>query len=275
MDTLIKDPALAKAVEHVYQRFAQYRISGPLEVCLCPVCMTEETRAELVSTPLRQISRDLLAEYTNSAHGVPQDTDQMKYFLPRYLELIAQDDQPDHVGVGTVLMRYGEGLRANPALFSPPEWEVLLAWMRAMVRAIAKAEAADVEEDLLQSHLYLLETLVCAAFPMAEISVAFRDAFQNSEYGAAALGVFAAHLLGANRKYPDGTFFDLFAVGYASDAERAALAGWLGGPEFMASLENAVMGAPDNGLDEMGAACISALLRKLEDGPTPSFPKHR
>lgn len=98
---------LAAIVEDGYRVFARYACAGSFVVCHCPCCMTEEVEAELVRTPLRQISSDLLAEYTNSAHGWNDDMilADMCYLLPRYLELIAADDVPSQLGLAQCLNR--------------------------------------------------------------------------------------------------------------------------------------------------------------------------
>lgn len=96
-DTRTLSPALADAVEQAYRVFAGARIGRRLHVCRCNVCFGDdiETEQALVRTPLREIPAALLAEYTNSAHGWH---DEMRYFLPRYFELIAAGDPPAHFG---------------------------------------------------------------------------------------------------------------------------------------------------------------------------------
>ncbi len=41
---------LMRAVEAAYDVFGRGHVSGQLEVCLCPVCMTEEARAAIIAT---------------------------------------------------------------------------------------------------------------------------------------------------------------------------------------------------------------------------------
>ncbi len=100
---------LTAIVEDAYRVFARYTCAASLVVCHCPCCMTEEVEAELVRTPLRQIPSDLLAEYTNSAHGWDDDLilADMRYFLPRYLDLIAADDAPSQLGLAQCLNQLG------------------------------------------------------------------------------------------------------------------------------------------------------------------------
>ena len=103
-------PDLRAIVEDAYAIFSGYRIQGPLTVCNCNVCMAVETEQALRRTPLREVSSSLLAEYTNSAHGYDEDSIavELKYFLPRYFELIAEHDPQDDVGMDICLRRLGE-----------------------------------------------------------------------------------------------------------------------------------------------------------------------
>jgi hypothetical protein len=98
---------LPAIVADAYRVFGRYDLGGSLVVCNCPVCMTKEAEAELLRLPLRDIPSGLLAEYTSSAHGWDDGkiAGDMRYFLPRYLELIAADDAPDHMGLDICLRR--------------------------------------------------------------------------------------------------------------------------------------------------------------------------
>ncbi len=101
-------PRLAAAVEAAYGVFAGYRIEGELIVCDCAVCVSEADARFLAATPVREIPARRLAEYTNSAHGYdPLVEKQVKHFLPRYLDLVAQRDVPDSLGLDICLRRIG------------------------------------------------------------------------------------------------------------------------------------------------------------------------
>jgi hypothetical protein len=101
---------IAETVENAYRIFARYRIGKRLAVCHCPVCMTEEDEALLVATPLWAIPAPLLAEFTNSAHDTEAEgrpADELRHFLPRYFELLAAGEPPDHMGLEICLRRLG------------------------------------------------------------------------------------------------------------------------------------------------------------------------
>lgn len=109
-------PELAAIVAKAYEQFKGYTIGGALYVCHCNCCMADKTERDLVSTPLRDIPAPILAEYTNSAHDYdPAFVDrELRYFLPRYLDLIAGYDPPDHMGLDICLRRLGQaGWRAR------------------------------------------------------------------------------------------------------------------------------------------------------------------
>ncbi len=111
-------PELRACVDDGYRVFAGYTLGGKLIACHCDVCMTEATALELARTPLREMPAALLAEYTNSAHDWDDNTArQLRYFLPRYFELIAANDPPDNLGLAVCLRRlgYAEWRTAWPA----------------------------------------------------------------------------------------------------------------------------------------------------------------
>jgi hypothetical protein len=126
-------PPLPAIIADAYRVFGGYSLGGSVVVCNCPVCMTKEVEADLIRTPLRLIPSNILAEYTSSAHGWDDDkiADDMRYFLPRYLELIADDDAPDHMGLDICLRRLaGAKWRAN---WPGAEAEVLERFFDALV----------------------------------------------------------------------------------------------------------------------------------------------
>lgn len=100
---------LREAIARAYEVFADQRIGFPLGVCHCNCCCTEANERALVDTPLRELSSDLLSEYTNSAHGYDEYADghALRHFLPRYFELIARNDPPHYGDLSHCLVRLG------------------------------------------------------------------------------------------------------------------------------------------------------------------------
>jgi hypothetical protein len=103
-------PELRAIIDEAYDVFGAYRIRHSLSVCHCNCCMSFEHERELLKTPLRDIPSNLLAEYTGSAHSWDDGpvARQMRYFRPRYFELIALADPPDTCGLGICLRRLAQ-----------------------------------------------------------------------------------------------------------------------------------------------------------------------
>lgn len=133
---------LQRAVDAGYSLFEPYRLTGTIIHCSCPVCMTSEVAEELSTLPLREISSELLAEYTNSAHGNNggRAEPEFKHFLPRYLDLIAQCEPPSPLGLETCLTR----LRGYRKAWPEAECHVLDEFFDAF------AEASVQQSELLE-----------------------------------------------------------------------------------------------------------------------------
>ena len=126
-------PELATLVEDAYREFAHYRLSGTISVCRCPVCVDESSERALCTVPPRAMSSRLLAEYTHSAHGFDdRAADELRYFLPRYFELIAADDPPSNLGIETCLGRLHQA--EWRATWPAAEVALIEAFFAAMLR---------------------------------------------------------------------------------------------------------------------------------------------
>jgi hypothetical protein len=113
--TIINDinalsPSLHAVIDEAYSLFGHRSIGIPFGVCKCNVCCSDENEQLLAKTNLRNISSALLSEYTNSAHGYDEFSDghTLRYFLPRYLELIALNDPPHYGDLSHCLGRLGK-----------------------------------------------------------------------------------------------------------------------------------------------------------------------
>ncbi|MEO8388392.1 hypothetical protein [Polaromonas sp.] len=89
-------PGVKQAVDRLYAVFSGYRApSYCLDVCLA-CCMDEALEKEMRRLPLRQISAKHFYEYNGSAKDAPQPPDELKYLLPRMLELLANGAEVHH-----------------------------------------------------------------------------------------------------------------------------------------------------------------------------------
>ncbi len=81
---------LNNIVEQAYQLFSGNQPGEYLDACtIC--CMKESHAAELKSMPLREIPLELLEEYQDAARPERLNLRELKYFAPRYLELVKND----------------------------------------------------------------------------------------------------------------------------------------------------------------------------------------
>ena len=243
---------LRQAVAGVWDAFGERRVSAVLEVCLCPVCMSEETRARIVATPPRALTASLVREYSNSAHGVPADTDDLKALLPRYLELLASGEEVDYTAVGCELLRFGDAWRQDGTLFSAPERAALDAWMRAF--------AARTQEPA-----YTLDMLMAGPWGAAEVTAALDALFDAPGTGAASLARFANGLV--EGAMPLG---GLYAIGHAGLAEREAVARWLGGEGMVARLVSADAAVPEE--ERWGILALFDLAGQVRVEMLPAHP---
>jgi hypothetical protein len=120
-------PPVKQAVERLYAVFSGYRAPALcLNVCL-GCCMDEAREREMRQLPLRQISAAHFYEYNSSASDVPQPADEIRYLLPRMLELLA-DGAELHHSSEIYLRRLGD---CEPGAFSAKEREAIAAFALA------------------------------------------------------------------------------------------------------------------------------------------------
>ena len=89
----MKNKKLIPYIEEAYRLFASYSITPTLTVCDCGNCITGEEIKALVSTPLRELSRDLIDTYISAMfESEDKAIMELQYFLPRMLELLSQGE---------------------------------------------------------------------------------------------------------------------------------------------------------------------------------------
>lgn len=86
---------IEETIRESYKVFQKYKVKNPLDVCT-ECCMLEIDAIRLSSLPLLSITSDLLAEYNDGAATEKTPVEEIKHFLPRYMDLINQFQIPSH-----------------------------------------------------------------------------------------------------------------------------------------------------------------------------------
>lgn len=82
-------PAMQALIEQIYHTFRRYRVPQKFVVC-CEYCLSQQEQKALRSTSLRAIPYSLINAWNSSPGPDPQNSDEVRYFLPRLLEFVAQ-----------------------------------------------------------------------------------------------------------------------------------------------------------------------------------------
>ncbi len=232
------------AVERLYAVFQSY---GPpthiLDVCT-RCCVTPEVEACMRRTPLRGLTAQQFFEYNCSAKSAKQPVDEIKYLLPRLMELVAKGAEVHH-STELQLQRLGN---SDAAAFSEVE--------RAAIDAFALAYFSD----FLARHPWM--SLEGASLDGAlELLLMF-------DYGGIALEPLLERWLqndcvAATLHYADASYWDFgtamkFKNAFASDRETycETLKSWLLRPENRRLFANRILRVDVAALKESGNASV-------------------
>lgn len=81
-------PVMLNLIEQIYHTFRRYTVPKKFVVC-CEYCLNKQQQQALQQTSLRAIPYSLLNDWNSSPGPDPQDSDEVRYFLPRLLEFVA------------------------------------------------------------------------------------------------------------------------------------------------------------------------------------------
>ena len=124
-------PGVKQAVDRLYAVFSAYPApSYCLDVCLA-CCMDETLEKEMRELPLRQISVKHFHAYNDTAKSEVQPADELKYLLPRMLELLACGADMDY-SPEKYLERLGN---CEAGAFSEEEYAAIAAFALACFAA--------------------------------------------------------------------------------------------------------------------------------------------
>ena len=211
---------LNASVQALY-RLAPSHVPRTLVVCHCPVCMSHDTLAQIVASPVRDLHPELIRQYSNSAHGDPTDPDDLNALLPRYLDLIAQDIEVDWNSVGADLKRFGDARGTLAGFPAPGMAEELDRYARLLLLHFGALQATGA--DAVETPWMLLEILLIGGWPFAGLAAALDELFELPDIGRPALVAFLADIGGSFR---DGRI-ELWALSRYRTEVAADLAAWL------------------------------------------------
>lgn len=86
---------LKPIIDEYYQVFAYPKPSALHNICY-PCCVSQEVVKDLITLPLKQLGQTHLYDYNTSAKDRVEIPSEIKYFLPRLIELLAQGESLDH-----------------------------------------------------------------------------------------------------------------------------------------------------------------------------------
>ncbi|ABB63615.1 hypothetical protein WRSd3_03327 [Shigella dysenteriae WRSd3] len=82
-------PAMQALIEQIYHTFHRYPVPKQCVVC-CEYCLSQQEQKALQNTSLRALPYSLINAWNSSPGPDPQNSDEVRYFLPRLLEFVAQ-----------------------------------------------------------------------------------------------------------------------------------------------------------------------------------------
>lgn len=115
-----RESTLRVALADVYRVFGTYEAPERLQDAV-PYCIDEDVNQDMCSLPLRELKRRHFYEYNNESQHEEQEPNEIKYFLPRLLELMVNKEEIHHAPA-LYLRRLG---RCDPNALSDKEREVL------------------------------------------------------------------------------------------------------------------------------------------------------
>lgn len=87
---------MEEIIQKCYQIFDYPPPSEPLQACTCPICLDPELEREMRNLPLRELTATHFYEYNGGVIDKTQNSNEIKYFLPRMMELFTQNEELHH-----------------------------------------------------------------------------------------------------------------------------------------------------------------------------------
>jgi hypothetical protein len=245
MDTPVDIDAV---IDNAYRVFGRYELGGRIIVCRCPSCVAPQIERALIRTPLHELTADTLAEYTNSAHEWDgKFEDDLKYFLPRYFELLALGEVPSTTGVETCLRRLSHA--DYRAKWPDAEVKAIDDAFVALLRLALEIPPQDDRDEFPTYHADPIEDLICmVAFAGGDVGMML--AVLENE-GTRNADLHLANMIG-NARWPrlrNTSWYELREPRVTATAERVVK--WLLHEDRAARLERACLAEDDPKMAEL------------------------
>lgn len=261
---------LQATISDLYVAIDTPRVSKDLFVCLCPVCMTEDTRQRIIATPMRDMPFDLICEYSNSAHEAIGEEDNIRAFLPRYLEVTARDIAVDYTEVGAEYLRFGDAIRQTEGFLNATQAEAYYRAAALMILHFGWQEADEADNVVAPYHL--LDVFMAGGVPVPVLTDAMMMLFAHPTHGAKALIQFVGMLIRQSKEKKMQYHPNMFGLGYADAKTRQAFADWLTGPKLDAAVQAMFLRGDASEEDMLTLDRTMFLLPKFD---ASVFPDHR
>lgn len=86
---------MESTIAEAYELFKKHKAHRPLDICT-DCCMNIKDEGLLASLPLKEVPQNLLMEYNDEASTAKTPIEELKHFLPRFLDLASSFDFPSH-----------------------------------------------------------------------------------------------------------------------------------------------------------------------------------
>lgn len=176
--------AMQDIIEQGYLLFRRYPVPSRFNVC-CAYCFSEEQQQALRQTSIRAVPFDLLRDWNSSANPEAQDSNEIRYLLPRLLEFIAYREFPSTIDETCCLRRVGE---TNINHWRPEEQAFMVRFAQQFIRDWVSVDDVVELNDMLQMFHFgglkivsLLDAMLEVPGYWATVSLAYLLYFQRDD----------------------------------------------------------------------------------------------
>ncbi len=147
--------SLKSIIDECYRAFEKYPTpQPPLNICY-ECCVSPKIANDLVTLPLKELTQKQLYEYNTSAKNSEENPNEIKYFLPRMIELFVQGEELYH----STELNFVRVENCAKDSFSPKELAVWQKFADAYLDEILKVYCWETEAVFSQ-YIDILTTLL-------------------------------------------------------------------------------------------------------------------